>query len=405
MRVTEGGCRTGRLRGVVCALGILLLAGSASIGAEEPTRALDLTARRGEGDQVRISLKFRGAVPAFRCRLVPEGSGQKLVLEVSGVSSALKPEYGFPDTSLQGARVIRLKDPTGEGIRVEIPVTGMALAGWETGRESLDVLLNGGGVGDGSVETAPEPYRIGTGDRLELSVFGHPDLSDTVQVLGDGSAVFPLAGPLPAAGKTLLEVRGDLEKRLREFLVDPQVSLDLREYLSQPVTVVGEVEKPGTYYLKGATNLIDLLAQAGWLKPEAGSGITIARRHNSPSGERGSRLISVRKEQMLAGNPEHNPRVEAGDVITVEPKPYFYIRGEVGKPGQYKLDDRTTLMKAISMAEGLTPYARKKGIEVHRKVNGVTTKTEVDLKAIEERKAEDLVLLPDDLIIVPRRLF
>ena len=82
-----------------------------------------------------------------------------------------------------------------------------------------------------------------------------------------------------------------------------------------------------------------------------------------------------------------------------------WSRGEVTKPGQYPLVDRPTLMKAVSIAEGLTPYAKKKGIEVNRTVDGKQTKMVFDLKAIEERKAEDILLLPGDVVIVPRRLF
>ena len=63
------------------------------------------------------------------------------------------------------------------------------------------------------------------------------------------------------------------------------------------------------------------------------------------------------------------------------------------------------LMKAISIAQGLTQYARKKGIEVTRMLNGVQTKMEVDLKAIEEHKVEDIRLMADDQILVPRKRF
>ena len=108
---------------------------------------------------------------------------------------------------------------------------------------------------------------------------------------------------------------------------------------------------------------------------------------------------------MGGGQKHDNPLVQSGDVVTVGSKQYFYIRGEVSKPGQYPLEDHPTLMKAISIAEGLTPYARKKGIELIRMVGGVQSKKVVDLKAIEEHKIEDIPLMADDQILVPRRRF
>ena len=74
-------------------------------------------------------------------------------------------------------------------------------------------------------------------------------------------------------------------------------------------------------------------------------------------------------------------------------------------PGRYTLEESPTLMKAISLGGGLTPYARKKGIELIRMVNGAETKTVVDLKAIEDHKIEDIPLMAEDQILVPRRMF
>jgi polysaccharide export outer membrane protein len=230
----------------------------------------------------------------------------------------------------------------------------------------------------------------------------HQDL----EILADGTVVLPLLGVLPVAGKTLSEVRSEMETKLKDYLVDPQVTLDIKEYRSQPVNVVGEVKNPGQYYLKGPTTLVDIIALAGWMTPEAGSEVSITRHEPTPDGGTVIHQTLVRKGDLVGSGQRHNnPLLQGGDVVTVGPKQYFYIRGEVSKPGQYPLEDRPTLMKAITIAQGLTPYARKKGIELIRVVNGVQTKTVFDLKAIEEHRIEDIPLLADDQILVPRRMF
>jgi protein involved in polysaccharide export with SLBB domain len=148
---------------------------------------------------------------------------------------------------------------------------------------------------------------------------------------------------------------------------------------------------------------VDIIALAGWMSKEAGSDVIITRHENNPGKAGAVRQIVIKKENLLGGGVEYNPPIQAGDVVTVGPRQYFYIRGEVAKPGQLVLEDHPTVMKAISLALGFTPYARKGGIHILRTVNGVQSRVDVDLKAIEERKQQDIPLLPDDVIVVPRR--
>ncbi len=371
--------------------------------AEEVARANDLTlAADGDGGY-RLMLKTSGAMARSSCRVREDAGSRRLVLELPRVDSSLKPSYEFPGMGVGPVKVIQLSNAKGNGLRVEVPLLSATLQGWELTGQGIEVLLS-----RAAPETAPsseDAYALGPGDRLKLEVFGHDDLKQELEVLADGTVLLPLVGVLPAAGRTVVEVRTELTRRLRDFLVDPQVSLDITDYRSQPVTVVGEVKKPGKYYLTGPTRLVDIIALAEWLTAEAGSNIIITRTERAPGKGALNRQILIKREDLLKGGTEHNPRIQAGDVVTVSPTEHFYIRGEVARPGQYPLEYRTTLMKAVSIAEGLTPYAKKRGIELHRIVDGAPTKTTLDLKAIEDRKAEDIALMPDDVIIVPRRLF
>src|SRR5687767_2057307 len=111
----------------------------------------------------------------------------------------------------------------------------------------LAVLLGGG------VPVAQE-YTIGPGDVLKITVWGHEDLSKDYPVTLDGRVPFPLIGSVQAAGLTTSElakrVRDLLEK---DYLVNPQVIVAVRDYLSTKVHVMGEAEKPGLFYLTGPT--------------------------------------------------------------------------------------------------------------------------------------------------------
>jgi polysaccharide biosynthesis/export protein len=382
------------------ALLVLSLAVASAQAAESAAQVSDLSLKDEKGGAYRLTMKISGTVSSsFRLR--DESGSTALVVEVSPAESSLKTQYDFPDAPLGPIKVSPLPASGPKGIRLEVPLRGASLRGWGMTGDGMEILL--------SVKSAaPVPgntYLLGVGDRMEITVFGQDELKATVEVLADGTAIFPMIGVLSVSGRTLSQVRGEVESRLKEFLVDPQVSLDIREYQSQRVNVVGEVQKPGTYFLKGPTTLMDIMALAGWLTEDAGSEIIITR-HTVESGTDGNtRQITIRKNDLLRGGGQSNPRLEPGDVITVGPKQYFYIRGEVMKPGEYDLANEPTLMKAVSIGGGLTPYARKKGIEIIRSVNGSQTKLVFDLKLIEERKAEDIPLLPGDIIIVPKRLF
>ena len=281
-----------------------------------------------------------------------------------GLESGLKPSYDFPGMPVGTIRVSPLGGPGGAGVKIEVPLRGATLQGWEAAAEGMVVLLAGSPAPAASPVRGP--YRLGVGDRLEISVFGHEDMRQDLEVLADGTVALPMVGVVPVAGKTVSELRGELEAKLKDYLVDPQVSLDIKDYKSQPVNVVGEVKNPGQYYLKGPTTLVDIIALAGWMTANAGGEVILTRHETDPGKGTEMRQIVVRKEDLVgSGQAHNNPLVQAGDVVTVGPKQYFYIRGEVAKPGQYPLEDHPTLMKAISIAQGLTQYRAEEGDRGH----------------------------------------
>ncbi|WP_353476560.1 polysaccharide biosynthesis/export family protein (plasmid) [Salipiger sp. H15] len=106
-----------------------------------------------------------------------------------------------------------------------------------------------------------EPYRVTTGDRLSVSVYGNPDQSGELRLDADGAIVHPLAGTVPALGRTLEEIRGDLSARLAEFLPNPTVTIGIAAY--SPVFVLGDVQSPGEYDYRPGLSVLQLIALAG----------------------------------------------------------------------------------------------------------------------------------------------
>ena len=107
-------------------------------------------------------------------------------------------------------------------------------------------------------------YKIGPLDVLAISVFKVPDLEKSVQVSENGTINYPLIGDVPAAGRTAHELEHDLAQKLGgKYIKNPQVTVFVREYNSQRVTVTGSSKQTGIYPIKGNTTLLQVLALAG----------------------------------------------------------------------------------------------------------------------------------------------
>jgi polysaccharide export outer membrane protein len=260
---------------------------------------------------------------------------------------------------------------------------------------------------------APSPvaapdYRVGPGDVLDVTVFGNDDLSRTSTVQTSGVIALPLLGEVEVAGLTLPEVQRKLTTLLaRDYLVNPQVEVKVKEYQSQFVSVVGEVNSPGRKPLRGRTRLIDVLVEAGGFTPRASGDIQIARREGSFEG--GARILRMRLSGS-APSPQDQVNLEVllrnGDLITASPKYYVTVEGEIVRPGRYPIEGELTITGAISTAGGLTRFGSS-NLKVRRvdPETGQTRILDVDLKAVRRGKEPDLALLSNDVVSVPRRLF
>jgi polysaccharide export outer membrane protein len=258
-----------------------------------------------------------------------------------------------------------------------------------------------------ATSSSPE-YRVGPGDVLEVNVLDNAEVSRTPTVQTNGMVVLPLLGEVEVGGLTVPEIQRKLTTLLaRDYLVNPQVEVKVKEYQSQFVTVVGEVNSAGRKPLRGRTRLVDLLVEAGGFTPRASGDIVITRLEGTFDG--GAKTLHMR----LSGGaltPQDQVNLEVvlrnGDLITASQKYYVTVEGEVNKPGRYPIEGELTVTGAVSTAGGLTRFGST-GVKVRRvdPQSGQTRIIEVDLKDVRNGKKPDLALLPNDVITVSRRLF
>jgi polysaccharide export outer membrane protein len=159
-----------------------------------------------------------------------------------------------------------------------------------------------------------DDYHIGPSDLLEISVFQVPDLSRTVRVNARGGLTMPLIGEVQAGGLTGQQLEKLIAQKLQEtYLQDPQVSVFIKEFVSQRVTVSGSVNKAGVFPISGKTTLMQAIAMAGGLEKFADENdIKIFR-----TGQNGTReVLNFDLEPIRKGEAE-DPELRTSDVVVV----------------------------------------------------------------------------------------
>jgi polysaccharide export outer membrane protein len=193
--------------------------------------------------------------------------------------------------------------------------SGDALAGK---RQATDVPVNSQlGPPDGSHHargSAAGDYRVGAQDLLEISVFQVPELNRTVRVNTTGDISLPLVGTLRVAGSTVQQVQDAIAAKLTEsYLQNPQVSVFVKEFTSQRVTLEGAVAKPGIYPLTGQTTLLQAIAMGSGVTDMANiKGVLVFR---VIDGNKKAAVFDLK--QIRRGNAE-DPLIYGDDIVVVE---------------------------------------------------------------------------------------
>jgi len=248
-------------------------------------------------------------------------------------------------------------------------------------------------------------YLIGKEDMLEIIVWGHDDLKRTMPVSLEGMISFPLIGEIQGAGISAGALEKAIAAKLGEgFIINPQVTVTVKEYKSQRVFLMGEVTNPGTYAVTRENNLLYVLSQAGGPTKDAGEEV-VAIRSSRPvdraltleeAKKQREQIIKVNLRDVLAGDKNSNITIHDGDTVIVPKMPFFFVMGEVKSPGKYNLERGTTVLMAISIGGGLTPKAAANRTRITREQNGNKVEIPIGMEAL---------VMPGDTIIVPESFF
>lgn len=248
-------------------------------------------------------------------------------------------------------------------------------------------------------------YPIGTEDVLEIIVWGHDDLHRVMPVSLEGMISFPLIGEIQAAGVSAVALEKVIAARLGDgFIIGPQVTVTVKEYKSQRVFLMGEVNKPGTYAVTRENTLLFVLSEAGGPTKDAGEELVIIRPGRpvdraltlEEAQKRREQIIQANLKDVLAGDKKSNITIRDGDSVIVPKMPYFFVMGEVKSPGKYNLERGTTVLMAISIGGGLTPKAAPNRTMITREQNGHKVDVRIGMEAL---------VMPGDTIIVPESFF
>ncbi len=263
-------------------------------------------------------------------------------------------------------------------------------------------------------DASTKNYVIGPEDMLEVTVWGHNDLTRTVAVSADGYFSFPLIGRIKAGGLTIRSLENKIAKVLdKDYIVNPQVTISVKAFRSKKVFILGEVVKPGAHYLSKSDTLLEVISEAGGVTQGAGREIMIVRPLSGATQQpasldsKNSQIIKVDLRALLSGDTEKNIKVQNNDTIYVPKTSVFSVFGEVRKPGSYPLEKETSILEAISIAGGPSQDADPQKLELLRKKDEVQNKIILNIKQLlnATEGTEEYMIRDGDVIYQPRAEF
>ena len=232
---------------------------------------------------------------------------------------------------------------------------------------------------------------------------------------GDGYANLPLVGRTRAAGLSVRQLEAELAQRLKTYYLDPQVSISVVEFHTQPVSILGSVNNPGLQRITSRETIVEGLSRAGGLRVDAGNTVTVTRHleygriplaaaKDDPSGK--FSVVELNVLPMLSGErAADNIILEPHDVVTVSRAAMVYVLGEVNKTGAFVLNDKQDLsaLKALALAGGLARNSAPGSARILRREVGATQRRDipVNLPRIMKNKDQDVPLQPEDILYVP----
>ncbi len=261
-------------------------------------------------------------------------------------------------------------------------------------------------------------YRIGPEDILEITILagGKKQVESKMVVSGSGDVNVPFIGRIKAGGLTLdaLE-RAVYEPLARDYFVDPQVNLGIKEYNSLQFFISGAVKHPGMFKLTYIPTIMDLVASAGGVLPQRGNVAYVLKGNpgaEADAAEEAVRTSSPRRIDLKAlldhGNMAENIRLSSGDTVYIplntqvnQSAVKVYVQGEVKKPGVFDYQPGLTALAACIMAGGFDKFAAPNRARVIRRQGMEQEILNINLEKVQTGEASDLPLKPGDRIHIP----
>ena len=245
-------------------------------------------------------------------------------------------------------------------------------------------------------QTAANDYPLGAGDVVKVQVFQNLDMTTEARVSEAGEISLPLIGAVKVGGLTPGESEKLIATRLRDggFMQRAQVTVNVQQFRSQQVSVLGSVGRPGRYPLEQrGVRLTEMLATAGGILPTGSDTLILIRRE----GGKSTRTVVDLPSLYLNDRPDLDIEVKGGDSIYVHRASVIYVFGQVQRPGQFTLERDMNVRQALAKAGGFTMRAREQKVLVQRIGR--------DGKAVESELGLDDTVLADDQIYVRESLF
>ena len=239
-------------------------------------------------------------------------------------------------------------------------------------------------------------YRLASGDAIRVAVYQNPDMTLETRVSEDGSINYPLVGVIALGGLDIGSAEAKIAKALKDggFIKQPQVNISLLTIRGNKISVLGQVNRPGSYPLETFnTRISQMLAEAGGLAPGGADSIIVTGVRDGKPFRREIDIDTLYRKDLT----DEDIPVAGGDTVYVPRAPTFYIYGEVAHPGSFRIERNMTMRQALAAGGGLTARGTEHFLRVvRRNAQGVPEKKSADLN--------DLVS-PDDVIYVNESLF
>jgi len=261
-------------------------------------------------------------------------------------------------------------------------------------------------------------YAVGPGDLISVDVYGFGDLRTETEVSPQGTLSLPLVGETDVKGRDVASLKKHLTGLYSRYVRNPRIDVSIKNYHSNRVSVIGEVQRPGMYPLRRNGQLItELISEAGGKNQMASNRIillpapkidhasqpVIPNTTSTPPNDAG---VGVEIDiEALLGRIDQRPLLiplVAGDTVVVPEAGNYEVDGEVQTPGSFKLTSGTSVIGAIAAAGGFTYSANVKQVEVIRDIGGGRKAlATLDLEEVGLRGGHDIRLRAGDLVRVP----